>query len=93
MSSMREPPPTITDLVLGQVIFAGAMLIVGAVPLGLAMPLKVHGPDWDWQWSIIFGAVLGIACVALGSVLVFTGWTITKWRWKMQGKIPDSPKL
>jgi hypothetical protein len=88
----HEPPPTITDLVLGQIIMAGAMLIIVAIPVGLVLPLKVHSEDWDWQWSIILGAVNAIVFATVGGVLVFVGTSIAKWRWKMQGKSRDSPK-
>ena len=63
---MREPPPTIADAILGQIIFAGFMLLFVATPAGLVIPLKARGPDWDWQWSIILGAVSAFTFAAVG---------------------------
>ena len=88
----HEPPPTVTDLILGQMIMAGFLLLVAAIPVGLILPLKAHGPHWDWQWSFILGAMFSIAFAALGGALMFSGWIIAKWRWAIQAKAKDSFK-
>jgi len=80
----HEPPPTITDSVLGLLIMAGFLMVVSALPVGAALVYKDYQFHKDWLWALVLGAVVAMATAIVGSLLILIGYSIAKWRWRMQ---------
>lgn len=84
VKSLGPGKPTISDRLLGLMIVSGFMLLVTALPLGLALAFEIHRDSHDDYWAFIGGALMAIALAAVGGVLLGIGEFIVKQRWKQK---------
>jgi hypothetical protein len=75
-----EPPPSTTDRLLGLLIMTGFMMVVSALPTGAALTWKDYQFHKDWFWAITLGAVVSIAVAVVGSLFLWIGWFLVRWR-------------
>ena len=69
-----SPKPSTIDKLLGLMIITGFMLLVTALPVGIALSLQDHYTSHlDWHWAIIGGAVLTAATAIIGSIFLCIG--------------------
>jgi hypothetical protein len=69
-----SPKPSTSDKLLGLMIVAGFMLLLTALPVGLALSLQEHYKfHSDWHWAIILGVVMTVATAVIGGILLCTG--------------------
>ena len=73
-------------------IFAGAMIILCAIPEGIAFALQSRqAVQADGHWEIISGGVMMLAMVVTGGLLILIGGLIVKRRQKKKDRL--IPKL
>ena len=79
--------PSTTDTLLGLMIISGFMLLISAVPIGIALSLQVHYEhDWEWRWAITLGGVMTLATAVVGGLLDGIGEHVVR-RWTAQERV------
>ena len=82
LGRMSTPRKTSTlESILGLMIISGFMLLICALPLGLALCLQDHYKfHSDWSWAIRLGVVMAGASAIVGGVLLGVGEFIVRRR-------------